>query len=93
MEPRVADNPEELRYELWLGDRLAGHIRYVRDDVGALALVHAEVDPDLEGQGLGSVLARDTLADLRDRGLKMRPLCPFVRAYVQRHPEVADLVA
>jgi predicted GNAT family acetyltransferase len=32
------------------------------------------------------------LADLRGRGLKIVPICPFVRAYLQRHPEYGDLV-
>ncbi len=93
MEPRVAHDPAELRYELWLGDRLAGHIRYTRDDDGALTLVHTEIDPDLEGDGLGTTLVRGTLDDLRARGLRMRPLCPFVAAFVRRHPEYGDLVA
>jgi uncharacterized protein len=93
MEPRVADNPAELRYELHLDDRIAGHIAYTRDDDGALTLVHTEIEPDLEGGGLGGALVRGALDDLRARGLRMRPLCPFVAAYVQRHPEYGDLVA
>ena len=93
MEPRVVDNPAEPRYGLRLGDRLAGHIRYTRDDDGALTLVHTEIEPDLEGDGLGAALVRGTLDDLRARGLRMRPLCPFVAAFVRRHPDYADLVA
>ena len=62
MEPRVIDNPNELRYELWLGERLGGEIRYVRED-DKVVLVHTEVDPSLEGQGLGNVLVQGALDD------------------------------
>ena len=87
MEPRVIDNPEELRYELWLGTTLAGEIRYTREEDGTVVLVHTEVDPAYKGQGLGNVLVQGALDDLRERGLAMRPVCPFVTAYLRRHPQ------
>jgi predicted GNAT family acetyltransferase len=86
MEPRVVDNPEKHRYELWLGDRLAGEIRYGHKD-GELVLVHTEIDRDLEGQGLGNVLVQGALDDLRERGIEYRVVCPFVAAYLRRHPQ------
>jgi predicted GNAT family acetyltransferase len=93
VEPRVVDNPEELRYELWLGDKLGdklgGEIRYIRDDDGKVVLVHTDVDPSLEGQGLGSVLVKGALDDLHERGIQYRVICPFVAAYLRRHPENA----
>jgi predicted GNAT family acetyltransferase len=85
-EPRLLDNPDELRYELWLGDRLAGEIRYVREE-GKVVLVHTDVDPRLEGRGLGNVLVRGALDDLRERGLEYVPLCPFVADYLRRNPQ------
>jgi predicted GNAT family acetyltransferase len=91
-EPRVADNPRASRYELWLGATRAGLIEY-RSKPGVVLLVHTEVDPAFEGQGLGERLVTGALADLRARGLKVVPLCPFVRAYLRRHPDQADLVA
>jgi predicted GNAT family acetyltransferase len=87
----VVDNPAELRYELWTAGRLVGSIRYTLED-GAITLVHTEVEPALEGQGLGNVLVRGALDDIRSRGLELHPLCPFVAAYIKRHPEDADLV-
>jgi predicted GNAT family acetyltransferase len=84
MDLRVVDNPEELRYELWLGATRAGFIEY-RSEPGAILLVHTEVDPAVEGKG--------ALDDLRARGLKLVALCPFVRAYLRHHHEYADLVA
>jgi uncharacterized protein len=87
---RVVDNPAELRYELYADDgELAGEILYRRLP-GALALVHTEVDP--KRQGLGSELVKGALDDMRERGLNVVPVCPFVIAYIRRHPEYADLV-
>ena len=81
MDVRVVDNPEESRYELWLGA------------TRAVLLLHTEIDPAFEGQGLGAQLVAAALEDLRARGLKLVPLCPFVRSYLRRHQEYADLVA
>jgi predicted GNAT family acetyltransferase len=86
-EPRVVDNPEELRYELWLGEELAGEIRYIRHDDGNVVLVHTEIEPRYEHQGLGNVLVQGALDDLRERGIEYRVVCPFVLAYLRRHPQ------
>ena len=91
-EPRVTDNPRASRYELWLGGTRAGLIQY-RSKPGTVLLIHTEVDPAFAGQGLGERLVAGALADLRARGLKLVPICPFVRAYLGRHPDQADLVA
>ena len=91
-DPGVVDNPEQQRYELWLGATRAGFIDYLSEP-GTIVLVHTEIDPALEGQGLGGRLVAGALDDLRARDLKLVPLCPFVRTYLRRHPEYADLVA
>lgn len=91
-EPRVVDNPERTRYELWLGEALAGVIVY-RQRPDRLTLVHTEVYPDFEGQGLGAKLVAGALDDIRTRGLRIVPICKFVRSYLERHPEYADLLA
>ena len=82
----VRDNPDELRYELLVDGNLAGEILYrLRSD--AVVLVHTEVAPQFEGQGLGGKLVAGALADIRAHGLRPVAVCPFVRAYLQRHPE------
>jgi uncharacterized protein len=91
-ERRVIDNPRASRYELWLGATRAGLIEYLAEP-GVVFLIHTEVDPAFDGQGLGERLVAGALEDLRARGLKLVPLCPFVRAYLRRHPDQADLVA
>jgi predicted GNAT family acetyltransferase len=87
----VRDNPNELRYELVDAHTIIGQIRYRREP-GAVALVHTEVEPGHEGKGLGGTLVEGALADLRERGLRLIPVCPFVRAWLRGHPEYADLV-
>ena len=84
---RVVDNPKKHRYELWLGDELAGEIRYTLRDDGKLVLVHTEIDPSHKGEGLGNVLVQGALDDLRERGIEYVPVCPFVRAYLRRDPQ------
>jgi uncharacterized protein len=90
-EVTVADNPDELRYELRTGGELVGEIRYRREP-GMVVLVHTEVDPSAEGTGLGSKLVSGALDDIRARGLRVVPVCPFVRAFIRRHAEYRDLV-
>jgi uncharacterized protein len=87
----VRDNPEELRYEILRGDELVGEIRY-RIEPGVIVLVHTDVAPSAEGQGIGSRLVAGALDDIRSRGLRVVPVCPFVTAYLRRHPEQRDLV-
>jgi uncharacterized protein len=87
----VRDNPQENRYELVLDDTVAGEIVYYLKP-GVIVLLHTEVSEHLEGQGLGAKLVAAALDDIRARGLQLVPLCPFVSAYLRRHPEYAELV-
>ena len=59
---------------------------------GLAAFIHTKIDPDHEGEGLGSALISSALDATRDRGLSVLPFCPFVRAFIERHPEYAELV-
>jgi hypothetical protein len=87
----VRDNTERHRFEL---DAL-GHTSfsdYKRAD-GVLTIMHTEVPATLNGQGIGSKLVRGLLDLARAEGAKVKPLCPFVKAYIAKHPEYADLLA
>ena len=88
----VDDHPEAGRYELSSDGERIGFLRY-RIAGEEIALLHAEVDPAQEGQGWGSRLVAGTLDDVRGRGLRVRPVCPFVVAFIRRHPEYQDLLA
>jgi predicted GNAT family acetyltransferase len=88
----VTDHPDQLRYEIEVDGEVAGFLLY-RVEPGVLELVHTDVDPKWEGKGVGGALVQGALDDVRARGLKVRPFCPFVAAYIRRHPEYEDLVA
>ena len=91
MELVVADNPKGARYEITADGAAAGFLTYrLTGDI--ITLLHAEVDPSREGRGIGSRLVADTLDDARARGLRVRPVCPFVVAYIERNPGYRDLV-
>ena len=57
---RIQDAPDHGAYEAWLGDELAGILRYARTD-GRINLIHTEVLPQFEGRGIGSALVRTAL--------------------------------
>ena len=62
-------------------------------DGGVMTITHTEVPTALEGRGVAAALTRAALAHAREAGLKVRPLCSYARAYMQRHPETATLLA
>jgi predicted GNAT family acetyltransferase len=86
----VTDNAARSRYELPVGDAVA-FIEHVGEG-DAVAFVHTEVPEAMEGKGVGSRLVKGALEDVRRRGLKVVPRCPFVREYIVRHPEYQDIV-
>jgi uncharacterized protein len=88
----IDDNPEETRYEVWEDGQLAGFAHYALGE-GRITFIHTEIEPEYEGAGLGSRLARFALDDARQRGLAVVPRCPFIAGYIHRHPdEYLDLV-
>ncbi len=92
MELTITDVPEAGRYEARAGDRVLGQANYQRRG-DQVVFTHTEVDPDAEGDGVGSSLVRGALDDVRAHGLRAVPRCSFVRAWIDRHPEYADLLA
>lgn len=92
MDLRVVDVPERSRYEVTADGEVVGFSAYHQIDKGVYALPHVEVDAAFEGRGVASRLMRESLDDLRERGLRVVPICPFARAYIERNPSYADLV-
>jgi predicted GNAT family acetyltransferase len=89
--PVLADVPDQHRYEVRLDGVVAGFVVYHRIG-GRIYLVHTEVDPAFEGKGIGSALAKGVLDAERAAGEPVVPLCPFIRGYIDRHPDYADVV-
>jgi predicted GNAT family acetyltransferase len=88
----VVDHPEARRYEARAADGTVLGFSQYRVEGETVVFTHTEVDDAQEGQGVGSRLVRGALDDVRAGGRRIRPLCPFVKAYVDQHPEYADLV-
>jgi predicted GNAT family acetyltransferase len=88
----VQDNPERSRYEaLDESGVVAGFAEYRAED-RVRVFTHTEVDDAFEGQGVGSTLVGEALDHVRREGLRARVLCPFIKDYLERHPEQQDVV-
>lgn len=86
----IHDNAAASRYETTVEGRLA-FAEYMLTGAN-ITFTHTEVPVELEGRGIASQLARFALDDARARGLAVIPLCPFIKAYIARHPEYQPLV-
>lgn len=92
MPVEVHDNPAESRVEARTPEgAVAGFAEY-RVDGDVLVFVHTEVDDAFEGQGVGSALARGAMSTARERGVRVRPECPFIAAYMRKHEQTHDLL-
>jgi hypothetical protein len=87
----VARNDSIERFET----EVDGHTAFLtfHQNGERLNLIHTEVPDELEGRGVGSELVRAALGDARQRGLKVIATCPFVRSFLERHPEEQDVLA
>ncbi len=87
----VTDATDRERYEALLDDVLVGVLTYaVRN--GRIALIHTEVMEAYEGRGIAAALARFALDDARRRGLLVIASCPYVKRYLETHPDDLDIV-
>jgi uncharacterized protein len=82
---------ERDRYEITADEQLAGFTAYV-DRNGQRIFYHTDIGKEFGGRGLGSTLISRALADTRDAGMRVVPVCPFVRKYLENHHEAADIV-
>lgn len=90
MDHQLIDNEEKKQYEFHIDD-LIPRIEYIKAQ-GTIYLTHTEVPPELKGQGIGMELVRQALVDIREKGLTLVPLCPFVATFIARNPEWKSLV-
>ena len=97
----MSNNPEHLelrmnedkeRFEL----EVEGHIAFIEYKItkqNIIFLTHTEVPKTLEGKGVGSAIVSKTLEWIKSKGYPLAPLCPFVAAYIKRHPEWKEILA
>jgi predicted GNAT family acetyltransferase len=86
----VRNNTARNRFELDVDGHQA--VAYYRMSPGVITFVHTEVPQELPGRGIGSQLIRGALEVVRAQGLKVVPQCPFVSAFMGKHPEYNDLL-
>ena len=86
----VTNNAEKHRFELAVEGHIAATYYKIDDDV--ITFIHTEVPPELGGKGIGSKLIRGALDQVRMGGLKVVPQCPFVKAFIEKHPDYQDLL-
>ena len=91
-ELEIVDVPEAERFEARLDGEVLGFAEYRLQGDSRIVFTHTEVGP--EHHGVGSALARGALDQVRAAGeRKVVPRCPFIRGWIERHPDYADLVA
>ena len=87
---KVTHNPAASAFEAQVGGQVA-RCEY-RRHAGRLDIVHTEVPPSAQGQGVAGALVREALAWARAEGLRVRPLCSYAEQYMREHPETHDLL-
>ena len=87
----IHHNPEHKRFEITI-DKHLNVVEYILTG-DRIIFTHTEVHPTLEGQGIAALLAKTGLEYAKAHQLKVMPLCPYVAAYMKRHPEYQDLLA
>ncbi|WP_395244564.1 GNAT family N-acetyltransferase [Agromyces sp. MMS24-K17] len=85
-ESKVTRNDARQRYELHVDGEVAG-IAMFREEEGRVVFTHTVVLPAYEGRGLGGTIAKTALDDVVSRGLRVVPECPFISAWIAKHPE------
>ena len=88
-ELRVIDAPDRHRYEIVRDGTVVGYAAFQKTDQ-LIVFTHTEVDPSLEGQGVGGLLIRGALDHVRTLRLAVLPICPFVQAWMARHRDYTN---
>lgn len=86
----IADRPDLRRYEAHLADELVGFVEYRLAGTRRM-LLHTEVPPKFGGRGIAAAMARHILDEARAAGTRVTVKCPYIRAWLERHPEFTDV--
>jgi len=91
MEYNIKHNEAESRFETELEGKLS--LVDYRKREGVYLVTHTEVPQELEGRGIAAAMTKALLDYIRENGGRVRPICPYTKVYIQRHPEYNDIVA
>ncbi len=91
MDYKVQHNIAENRFEVIL-DNLISMVEYQIDKDGNMKVFHSEVPVALEGRGIAAAMTKTLLEYVKEKQIKVYPLCSYTRAYIDRHPEYRELV-
>jgi hypothetical protein len=87
------DGPSRGRYVIALAPGFEAEMTYRKAADGTITIDHTGVPPQYEGRGIAARLVSRAMADAREQGFKVKPVCSYAVAQFRRHPEWADLRA
>jgi uncharacterized protein len=87
----VVNEPDARRYAIYVDGELAGFSQYRLHGDGDIIFTHTEVDPQKREEGLASELVQRALDDVRETGRRVFPQCPYMAAWLKKHPDYQDL--
>lgn len=86
----VEEKPEKGRFELAVDGQIV-FARYSRRG-SSLVILHVEAPPALRGTGAAGNLMAGIMETARAEASKVRPLCGYASAWLQRHSQYHDLL-
>lgn len=91
-ESPVTNNPRLNRFEILLEEGVYAFLEY-HFHKGHMAIVHTEVPEKYKGKGIAGRLAREAFEYARRTGVQVKIYCPFVKTWIEKHPEFMDLIS
>lgn len=88
----LEQGPTRGRYVIHLAPGAEAEMTYSQTGTGPMIIDHTGVPKDYEGRGIALQLVKAAIADARQKGFKIRPVCPYVEVQFRRHPEWSDLL-
>lgn len=93
MDYKILNNQEKNQFEAVTEDKVIGLINYIIDkEDNTITVPHTEVNPEYEGQGIAGAMTQELLEYAKNKNLKVIPICPYTRTYIDRHPQYKDLL-
>jgi predicted GNAT family acetyltransferase len=87
------EGPTRGRYVIHLAPGAEAEMTYSKSGDGPMIITHTGVPPAFEGRGIAAKLVNAAIADARNQGFRITPVCSYVVLQFRRHPEWADLLA